>query len=40
MPQRPTREQHAAMGLAQTYSTPFEALAKLRARRERPPRAT
>ena len=40
VPQRPARKQHAATGLAQTYSTPLEALAKLRARRERPPRTT
>ena len=40
MPQRHARKQHVATGLAQTCSTPLEALAKLRARRERPPRTT
>ena len=34
------REQHAGRGLAHTCITPLEALAKLRARRERPARIT
>ena len=40
IPQRPARKRHAATGSAQIYSTPLEALAKLRARRERLPRTT
>jgi len=39
-PLQRVRKQHAARGLAHTCITPLEALAKLRARRERQTRTT